>query len=220
MKKNNLRKGILVASSLILAAAISVGATLAYLTAKTNTKTNVFTAGGGITIVLDEPSYKTTTDDVRMPGDEFAKDPLVKNTTTDSPVYTVMSLEYLIDDKQVDYDTFTKSTNEKHVTIKTGDDDTGFNTGFNKAWTKLTDSNDNLDYFIYGKKDKPEKVTAKGSTVPIFDKVVISEADKGNTTYKINAKAYAVNADDTVTAAEAFTGLAELVNSNAGDTIS
>lgn len=209
MKKNNLRKGILVASSLILAAAISVGATLAYLTANTDTKNNVFTAGGGITIKLEEPIYEKTKKTNRIPGEEFTKDPQVHNTSGESPVYTVMSLEYLIDDVRVDYDTFTNSANNenvvKYVTIKT-DDAVGFNTS---KWEQLTDTDAKLDFFVYGKKNAPTSVAADVSTDPIFNKVVISKADKAGTVYKINARAYAVNADGGVTA-DVFTELASL----------
>lgn len=204
MKKHNFRKGLLAASALVLVAVISVGATLAYLTASTREVVNTFTAGEGIDIEIQEPSYKG--DKTYTPGTTFDKDPEVKNTSTgDSPVYIVASLEYQIDGVSVSYATFTAAANEKHATILKSDDTAGFNAG----WTQLTDTDANKDYFVYGTKTAPTSVDKANSTTEIFTKVKISEKDTGDTTYKIIVNAYAVNADNGVTA-DVFNELAGL----------
>jgi predicted ribosomally synthesized peptide with SipW-like signal peptide len=206
MKKNNFRKGILIVLALVLVSAISVGATLAYLTASTDTATNTFTAGEGISIEIQEPEYEKITNYEFTPGTTFDKDPSVKNTSAESPVYVVVSLEYKIDETSVPYSTFTNTDNVKHAIIKNSSNVAGFNT----AWTQLTDTDEKKDYFVYGTSKSALTSLAKSAdSVNVFDKVTISEKDTGNTKYEIIVNAYAVNADSGISK-EVFEELAGL----------
>lgn len=220
MKKHNFRKGLLAASALVLVAAISVGATLAYLTASSREVTNTFTAGEGINITLTEPDYEGDGD--YTPGSTITKNPQVNNTSVgDSPVYVVASLSYYIDNTEVSYATFTNSADDddviKYATIYSDTNATAV--GFNSAWTQIADDDVNKDYFVYGTAVNAPTSVAKGdSTASIFEKVKISEKDKAGTTYKIVVNAYAVNADNGTT--DVYTELASLVNDKSGDTLS
>lgn len=218
MKKHNFRKGLLAASALVLVAAISVGATLAYLTASSREVTNTFTAGEGINITLTEPYY--VAEEYRTPGSTFTKDPQVNNTSEDSPVYVVASLSYYIDNTEVSYATFTNSAAAadviKYATIYSDTNATAV--GFNSAWTQIEDDDVNKDYFVYGTAvNAPTSVAKNTSTASIFEKVKISEKDKAGTIYKIVVNAYAVNADNGT--ADVYTELKTLVQDKSGDTL-
>lgn len=67
-----MKKKITLLLSLVLAVAIGIGGTLAWLTAKTDAVTNTFTVGN-IDIALEE----TTTNYKMVPGQTIAKDPKV-----------------------------------------------------------------------------------------------------------------------------------------------
>lgn len=54
MKNSKLRRALLLVACAVLLVSISVSATLAYLTSKTEVVTNTFTVGAGISIKLDE----------------------------------------------------------------------------------------------------------------------------------------------------------------------
>ncbi len=81
-KNKGARKVLLVAISAALVAAISVSATLAYLTAKTDAKDNIFTASGDISGEVIEPNYDPDAANKFLPGVPVAKDPMLDNDTS------------------------------------------------------------------------------------------------------------------------------------------
>lgn len=101
-----LRNGILAGA---LLAVIATTGTLAYFSLQTETKTNVFTMGAGLTAELKEPTWDHDpfTDEETPTGDKgedlaknfypdqiIPKDPAVKNTTKDAPAYIAIKLDY------------------------------------------------------------------------------------------------------------------------------
>ena len=87
MKNSKLRRALLLVASAILLVSISVSATLAYLTSKTNVVTNTFSVGN-VTITLDEAKVteygevdgttRVTENTYKLiPGHTYKKDPTI-----------------------------------------------------------------------------------------------------------------------------------------------
>ncbi len=93
-KSTKFRKFILMGVACVLVAAMSVSATMAYLTAQTKNKVNSFSPTGGLKGQLIEPSWEQV--DNFLPGKSYPKDPSVDNDTTDSKIYAAMKLEFQI----------------------------------------------------------------------------------------------------------------------------
>lgn len=138
------KKTIITLCSVVLVLAVTVGATLAYLSAKTNPKENVFTIGEGITGNLVEPKWDginfeldsnkvevSETEELGktlatnfVPGREIPKDPTVENTS-DIEVWVAVTLDYSVSGnevpkKAVDYDRIFASKNAEGSFIGTG----------------------------------------------------------------------------------------------------
>ncbi|MCL1799522.1 MAG: hypothetical protein FWG23_07280 [Eggerthellaceae bacterium] len=67
--------------SIVLVALVALGATLAYLSAITNERTNVFSFAPNITGSLEEPSWDPEKGQDLTPGREVPKDPYIVNTS-------------------------------------------------------------------------------------------------------------------------------------------
>lgn len=125
-KKLTLSKTLLILTAIVLVAAISISVTLAYLTAETEVRNNVFTSAANIsgeTIEpygeeAGEPGSNSNVNYTYQPGNTYDKDPLIHNKTLDSDVYVGARLDFYIavtkdgnDNpvyRQVPYDLFTK----------------------------------------------------------------------------------------------------------------
>lgn len=114
MKKKSKKtlKVFLVGVSVVLVTAISVGLTLAYLTAQTDPIKNDFTAKGDISGRLAEPAWKAQDALKIAPGKKVAKNPVIDNETGDTYIWVGARMEFTIDigdttSKTVDYATFT-----------------------------------------------------------------------------------------------------------------
>lgn len=142
-KNSRAKKVLLMATSCVLVAGISVGATLAYLTAKTNDKDNKFKASGGIKGEVLEPTWDVSKATNFAPGDEIPKDPKIDNDTSDANVWVGAKIEFFLDvgngDEEVDYATFSKFAT---LTGWVGTD-----------WNELssTKTNDKASYYFYNK---------------------------------------------------------------------
>ena len=77
MKSN--KKRLTAILSVILVAAIAIGATLAYLSTITDEKENVFTFAQNIKAKLDEPNWDPDEGENLTPGYEVKKDPMITN---------------------------------------------------------------------------------------------------------------------------------------------
>lgn len=96
MKNKKLKVSII---SLALVAVVGIGGTLAYLSTKTNEKTNTFTMGTGISGELVEPKWdEVGAKDAQnfVPGRVIDKDPQVKNESPEGTVdaYVAVKLTY------------------------------------------------------------------------------------------------------------------------------
>ena len=125
MKKNKkVLKVVTAVTSLAVVSAISFGATLAYLSAQTARKVNVFTSGG-VTIETNEENFPSGTVKFK-PGSTIDKDPTIKVPASSEDTYLAFTVEY--------YRTFNSrfdSTIENDSTRVLTDDNGG-------KWTKIT----------------------------------------------------------------------------------
>lgn len=167
------RKIILLATALCLVAILAMGSTLAYFTAD-DSATNEFTAGN-VQIDLTEPKWEEQGQEDApevYPGEALAKDPTVKNTGK-NPCFVRISV--------TGWDCLPDPAGD--ITYRTDwvDGKLGDN------WELHTDG-----YYYY------TKVLAAGETTDaLFDQIVIPldlENDLTGTTYKLDVKAYAVQA--------------------------
>jgi len=95
MKAKN-KKRLTIALSAILVAAIAVGATLAYLSARTETVENVFTFVDNIKGYLSEPTWDPDEALNLTPGAFIPKDPQITNTSENGVVeYAAIKLTFL-----------------------------------------------------------------------------------------------------------------------------
>lgn len=161
MKNKKLKLSIL---SLALVAVVGIGGTLAYLSSKTDPKTNTFTMGKGITGETEEPHWDPKEAEKFTPGQVIAKDPQIHNTSDEStdPVYAAATITYQMKNSEGTYVDCTYADLDKFINIKTGDIE-----GFSNDW----ELNDAKTIAYYTK----EKVAAKKSTTAIFDKVEIDK---------------------------------------------
>ncbi len=182
-KKKSLKTALLMGVAVVLVAALSVGISLAYLTANSSTKTNTFTASGGITGEVAEPSFDSSDDYTYYPGEEIDKDPLIQNTTADSSIYVGARLDFYISVnggsyQQVKYDVFSYYATIYYNTS------VGFNT---TNWTDITSDvtgdTQGSKYFVYNTVLSSKSTTSVSSTysengsdctTPIFTSVVMS----------------------------------------------
>ena len=200
-KTKRTRKVLLMGIASVLVAAVSVSATLAYLTAQTSPVTNTFTGSGGITGQIEEPQWTANgSDDGNfIVGKPTTKDPLIANTTSDAAIYVGAKVSFWIDvtdDSTDNYVQVSPAVFASYVDVKYGSD-ASYNTGTGDTqWTQKTSpTGDNSLYFIYNsilkKKDSDPSYSAssyatdKDNTSPIFDSVTVKPAvkiDKNNPT--------------------------------------
>ena len=172
-QKKNIRakKVLLMGISCVLVAALSVSFTLAYLTAKTNEKDNLFKASKGIIGEVIEPDYDIEMAKNWKPGDTIPKNPMVDNDTTDYDVWVGASIEYQLSvDGGSNWKTVPYSVFSEYVTVtgKPAEPTSG------AGWLKLTpDQNTDLDYYFYNTKllketEETEVGYAQTAVPPVF----------------------------------------------------
>ncbi len=184
-KSKGLRKVFLMAVATALVIAISVSATLAYLTDSTDKRDNVFTGKtSNISGRIIEPNFNEENTYFYSPGKETTKDPEVENTSSTESIFTAIKLTFWI---RVDTNGKTGTANtisyvqvpysvfKEYVTIKTGDVADTFNAdeevnGSAKKWYQFNTTDENAKYFAY-----KTAVAAHATTEPIFNSVKMSE---------------------------------------------
>ena len=98
MKKKQV---LITGAAMALTAVLAVGGTLAYMTAITETKKNVFTSDKGVTIKLEEIGWDNSGKkkaENYTPGDVIAKDPGIVNECNES-VWSGVKLDYIGTDR-------------------------------------------------------------------------------------------------------------------------
>lgn len=187
-KSKGLRKVFLMAVATALVIAISVSATLAYLTDSTDKRDNVFTGKtSNISGRIIEPSFEEEKTYFYSPGKTTNKDPEVENTSSTENIFTAIKLTFYI---RVDTDgkTGTANTKEyipvkyktfkKYVTIAAnggGEFNADTTIGSGKPWYQFNKNDSDADdvyalYFAYESSVAPNTATAS-----IFDTVKMSE---------------------------------------------
>lgn len=200
MKKG--RKILLMAACAVLLVCISVGATVAYLTA-TDTVTNTFTVGN-IQIKLDEAKANTDgtlvagADRVKansyklLPGHTYNKDPMVTVLKDSEPAYIKMTV------------TFSKANELDAIFAPDGANLTSIFNGYNAAnWTAKGNTKDttaNTRTYEFWYKEAVGAPTADVALDALFDSITVPgtiTADQLKTIegMTITVNAYAIQAD-------------------------
>ncbi|MCH1981314.1 SipW-dependent-type signal peptide-containing protein [Ruminococcus sp. OA3] len=154
--------------ALSLVAVVGIGGTLAYLTHITNTETNTFTMGKGITGETDEPNWDEEEAQNFTPGKVIAKDPLIRNLSDEStdPVFAAATIQYQVKNEADEWVDTTYAELDKFINIKSG---APLADGFNTADWKMAKDN-TIAYYT------KEKVAPDGGeTTRIFDAVEIDQ---------------------------------------------
>ena len=240
--KKKLLKTMTAVASLAVVAAISFGATMAYLTARTNKRVNSF-ASGGVDITLNEGAWDPDTSHVYAPGSKMDKSPEIDVNEGSETTYVAMTLQYYVYNKNTKaYQSMTYTQFKENFGDIYRDDDTA---GVNAGWVTLdSDAGTNINgaksvmtyYFATGTIDSITEFTpveAETGTSPLFNYVkfkttgtYLGKEGEASTTsvelpnIKIVVNAYAVRAStyDNVTAAK--TALDNLIKDNIKSTVS
>lgn len=148
-----MKKIALLAASMVTLVAVSVGGTMAYLTADASA-TNVFTIGN-VKIAIEEPSWPATGTVNIEPGQTVTKDPFVKNTGL-NPAYIRVKVD-------IPTGTINDVANTKLFTLGT----------LGTGWTLESDG-----YYYYDGIVQPN-----GQTSKLFEQVTLinSYAENGDT---------------------------------------
>ena len=197
-KSKGFRKALLMTVATVLVIAISVSATLAFLTDSTKERDNVFRgATNDIHGQIIEPSFTSTNTYYYSPGRTTKKDPMVQNDSTDDAVFTAVKLEFYIQVesgndsenhphtyKKVPFSDFSKYVTLNNLNIDFGNttDNTTYGTSTSSDW-KYNGTTDNAMFIYYNKSiaksnntPPPENYTNPGNdtTYPIFKSVTMS----------------------------------------------
>lgn len=170
--------------ALSLTATVMVGATLAYLTDKTETLTNTFTIGK-VSIDLEELSWDPDKADKLVPGTDIPKDPKVTNTGRNAAWVAV-----------------TVDGMNGNTADETGMADFGFSAEVNEGWV-LVDKDGKIDTtwdgktLVDGTYAYTELLAVDATTKnPVFSKVIFADSDAYDKSYVIKGvKGDAVDSD-------------------------
>ncbi len=195
------KRSLIIAISVLLVAVLSVGATLAYFTAQTETVTNMFTMGN-ISATISEPSWDPTASHLLMPADSYDKDPKITIGATSQPAWVFMKVTV------TDAAALQAAVNAVAV-------DTDLLGGIATAlmpspWTSMAvpSVSGDVKTYIYG---YTTTLSASQSTSPIFTEITLPTSVDGSSTYAsltdgftITAQGFAVQAANVDTLAEAY----------------
>lgn len=182
-KNKTTHKILLMGIAAVLVATISIGATLAYLTASTTPANNTFSAAGDISGRTYEPSWNVANATNIAPGKTVEKDPRVDNETSNMYIWVGSRLTFEIDAgsgyKEVTYSVFAHFVDVKTDTKLISD--TG---GIGANWVEYTSEvtkNTGRKYYFYNAALEPDTdavtetalttTKAADNTTPIFTTV-------------------------------------------------
>lgn len=236
---------VLALSAVTVVAAMAIGGTLAFMTNQTDTKTNTFVAAKGLSGELREPTWdgyqfgdlvdgkepdgtqaKSNSADLGInksakvsPNLLIPKDPQLKNTSSDMPVYMAVKVTYgfkkgtAFSANKTKFDTYAEIQN-----------DSGANSP-NSGWIKASSNADGSEIYVYvgsNSDNSLKQVDSQGVTNALFKDVYIKstatnddfealagETGLGNPTIQIvGGEVQAEN----ITNAQATTELTNLLN--------
>jgi len=195
MKKKSLIKGLGIA---VLAGAIVLGGTLAYLSSVTETKTNTFASSGNVEGKIVEENWDETGEDQASnykPGDVIAKDPTVKLDANSEDAYVGMQLDFIGSDgsKMAYGDAATGTT---QATSATGFQAYATHDGINTGWSLIGRNFEGSELYFYA-----PILTADTAAGTIFDNITVNAgittvSTTANQTYYTKTTEYA--ADGTI----------------------
>lgn len=207
-RSNKLLKVILSVVALILVAAVTYGITMAFLTAKSNDKTNVFTSGDNVDIIINEPKYDIAADHIYKPGDLQDKDPSVGNLKEEA--YIAMTVAFYVKEPgSADYTGPMTYGDFKSQYADIGIEKNGaFAAGeFNPQWFASADNKDSATRLVFYYKgdnaaDALKAVGKGGATEELFTKVKFNDdiatvVNAAAPEVRIDVKAYAVQTTGT-----------------------
>lgn len=142
-----------------LTAIVTVGGTMAYLSAVTGTKENKFTSSKGLTGELTETEweYDERSWDDYIPGDSTGKNPVIVIDDKGVDAYVAMKVECI--DGEGEKVSFTDFQNDYATVSYLGND------GTNSKWIQYGDN----DFYVYN-----AVVPANSDTEPLFDRITIN----------------------------------------------
>ncbi len=208
------KKFIATLSACVLAGALMIGGTFAYLT-NTQTATNTFTVGN-VKVELSEPNYPGNDDPSvkeQVPNQETKKDPQVKNIgANEAVVFIRMTVPVrTITPVNDDGTKGTKGASEMFI-YKQADDAAGTHVNnFSADWIELPAKEEGTDLkgatrtYIFGYKNV---LPAGGTTDALFDKVQMKNFMEAEITsadnLDIGIEAYAIQAQNIVSGSNAI----------------
>lgn len=195
MKKKSLIKGLGIA---VLAGAIAIGGTLAYLSSVTETKTNTFESSGNVEGKIVEENWDETGEDQASnykPGDMIAKDPTVQLEADSEDAYVGMQLDFIgSDGSKMAYGSAATGTTQT-------DSAKGFQAyathdGIKTGWSLIGRNSEGSELYFY-----TSILTAGNAADTIFDNITVNAgittvSTTANQTYYTKITQYA--ADGTI----------------------
>jgi|GEM_PF-188294 len=201
MKKKSLIKGLGIA---VLAGAIVLGGTLAYLSSVTETRTNTFASSGNVEGKIVEENWDETGEDEASnykPGNVIAKDPTVQLEADSEPAYVGMQLDFIgSDGVKMAYGTAATGTTQ--ATSATGFQAYATHDGINTGWSLIGRNAEGSELYFY-----TPILTAGTAAGTIFDNITVNAgittvSTTANQTYYTKTTVY--NSDGTI-ASQSFT---------------
>ncbi len=180
----NKKKIACIAIAVLFVVSLSITGAYAYLTSRTNEKTNAFVYGD-IKIELTEPNWKNDAKNI-SPNETIPKDPLITNTgDNEAFVYIKVS----VPKASVDY-----INNNTVVLANQNNPVELFSYNINENWTEfMTDTSSdkaNDHYYYFNKSISPnQKTTELFNTVTFID---VIEGQVDNSAFDIKVTAYGV----------------------------
>lgn len=215
-----MKKYLKLITGFALVAAISVGATLAYLQADLGTKNNKFSSDKKISGMLEEPNWKPGENGISedgtwnyLPNEVHGKDPKIGLTDGSAKAYVAMRVDFIDEnDNIIDYDTF----KTKYASVRSGED--GYEENgreFHELWTDISEQAKlgNSKFFVFSEMldyNMEDGLERTSSTLFDYVKVnpnIANDEKTGLPSFRIDVSGYAVQAEQ-VTEQEA---IAELV---------
>lgn len=238
----SVKKSIL---GLSCACLIVTGVTLAYINSVTETAENTFSSDRNLTLELKEPTWdgyqfgdeypqgvipgsekKPTSTDPNLgilkannyyPGDEFNKNPAVKNTSNEESEYVAIKVEYVVvNDDGSETKLSKENFNELYGKTKVSGNDADEN-GINDNFVDIS-TNPYYDLYLYGTSTEATALVAADTTKTLFDKVVVNQNISTNENgkwprFRIKVTGYAIQTVN-LTTEQAKNELNSLANKN------
>lgn len=215
-----MKKYLKLITGFALVAAISVGATLAYLQTTMDTKENKFISSQKIKGNLEEPNWDLA-DDIKngtwnyLPNEVHGKDPKISITSDSVNAYVAMKVDFIDEKNQkISYEEFSQT----YANLSSGED--GYDEkkpDFSRDWNDLSEraSLGNSKFFVFNEKLGNEAGLER-TTKTLFDFIkvnptVVANKDGDLPSFRIDITGYAVQAEE-VTKDEAISELIKMAN--------